>query len=179
MNTRNSGLLFVGIVLILIGVLSLISNWIHVDWFSLFCPALLIFFGIWMLIKPRQIGFIGDANVVFIGEIERSGQWQASGESFLAFVGDIDLDLTKAELPLGETSYSFTGFVTDAEVLVPANVGVRVSAAGFINEVKLQGRKQESFIAPLNWTSENYADAERKIRLDSTGFVNELKVRQV
>ncbi|MFZ6028351.1 MAG: cell wall-active antibiotics response protein LiaF [Chloroflexota bacterium] len=179
MNTRNTGLLFVGLVLIAIGVVSLISNWIDVNWFSLLCPSLLIFLGVWMLIRPRQVGFIGDANVVFIGEIERSGSWQATGESFLTFVGDIDLDLTKAELPLGETSYSFTGFVTDAEVLVPADVGVRLSAAGFITEVKIQGHKQERFLAPLNWTSENYAAAERKIRLDATGFVNELKVRQV
>jgi predicted membrane protein len=179
MNTRNSGLIFMGIVLIGIGIMSLVSIWVHVDWFSLFCPSMLILFGIWMLIKPRQVGFIGDADVVFIGEVNRSGQWQAKGESFLAFIGDIDLDLTKADLPVGETSYSFTGFVTDADVLVPAAVGVRVSAAGFISEVKLPGHKEESFIAPLTWQSENYASAERKIRLDSTGFVNEIKVRQI
>src|SRR5512145_1636856 len=162
MNTRNSGLLFVGMVLILIGILSLISNWVNVNWFGLFFPALLIFFGVWMLIKPRQVGFIGDSNVTFIGEVERSGNWQVKGESFLAFVGDVDIDLTKAEIPLGETSYSFTGFVTDTEIIVPADVGVRLSAAGFISEAKIQGKKEESFLFPLTWTSDNYTSAERK-----------------
>jgi predicted membrane protein len=179
MNTRNSGLLFFGIALIAIGVLSLFSTWLHVNWGSLFFPALLVLFGVWMLIKPRQVGFIGDANVVFIGEVRRSGQWQVTGESFLAFISDIDLDLTKADLPVGETNYSFMGFVSDADVLVPESVGVSVSAAGFISEVKLSGHKEESFIVPLTWQSDNYASAERKIRLDAVGFINELKVRQV
>lgn len=180
MNTRNSGLIFVGIALIGVGVMSLVSTFVHVNWFSLFCPSMLILFGIWMLIKPRQVGFVGDTNVSFIGEVDRSGPWKASGESFLTFIGDIDLDLTQAELPVGETSYSITGFVTDTDVLIPAGVGVRVTAMGFISEVKVSGqKKEESFIAPLTWESENYASAERKVRLDATGFVNEIKVRLI
>ena len=162
MNTRNSGLLFAGAFLIIIGILSLFSIWFHINWSGLFFPVLLIFFGAWMLIRPRQVGFVGDANLVFIGEIERSGHWPVKGESFLSFVGDIDLDLTQAELPVGETNFSFTGFVTDATLLVPSEIGVQVSAAGFISEIKPAGYKKESFIAPLNWQSENYASAERK-----------------
>jgi predicted membrane protein len=179
MNTRNFGLVLVGSFLILIGLLSLLSLWIDVNWAGLFFPALLIFFGVWMLLKPHQVGFVGDANVVFIGDIDRSGRWQVKGESFLSFVGDVDLDLTQADIPVGETGYAFTGFICDADVLLPASVGVRISAAGFISEVKLPGHKEESFIVPLTWESENYASAERKIRLDATGFVNEIKVRQV
>lgn len=179
MNTRNTGLIFVGVLLILFGLMSLISIWIDVDWFGLFCPSVLIILGIWMLLKPGQISFIGDANISFIGEIKRSGSWQPSGESFLAFIGDLDLNLVHAELSSGETHYSFTGFITDVDMSLPADVGLRISALGFISELKIQDQKQESFIAPLNWFSSDYETAERKVCLDMVGFVNEIKVHQV
>ena len=179
MKAQNTGLLLAGSALILIGFLSLLSLWVDINWFGLICPSALILLGIGMLLRPRQVGIIGNSNLSFIGEIERSGSWQPDSESFLAFVGDIDLDLTQADLRQGETNYSFTGFVVDADIFIPADVGVKVVQTGFVSEIKVQGHKKDSFLAPLTWVSENYEAAERKLRIESVGFVNEVKLRQV
>jgi len=179
MKAQNTGLLLAGSALIVIGALSLLSMWLDINWFGLICPTALILLGIGMLLRPRQVGIIGNSNLSFIGEIERSGSWQPKSESFLAFVGDFDLDLTQADLQMGETNYSVTGFVVDADIFLPADVGAKVVQSGFVSEIKVQGRKNESFLAPLTWVSENYETAERKVRIDAVGFVTEVKIRQV
>jgi len=175
---RNTGVLFFGGLLILIGLASLVGALFEVNVWALFWPLLLVGLGVWLLIRPRLVGPDHGLEINFIGDFNRSGNWRAVNEELYTFVGDINLDLTRAELKLGETVYRFTGFIADVDVNIPADVGVAVSASGFVIGVNFFGRKMDQFLVPVEWQTPNYAAAERKIRIEATFFVTDLTIKQ-
>ncbi len=176
---RNPGLLIFGGFLILLGLSSLFSTLFNIDLWALLWPALLILLGVWLLLRPRFGGPAGGIDVSLFGEVERSGAWKASNEEFWTFVGDVKLDLTGAEIAPGETIYRFNGFIADVDIYLPQGVGLSVGANGFVSSIKLPGEKRDRFLIPFEWKSLNYDSAERKIRLETLFFVNDLKIKQV
>jgi lia operon protein LiaF len=109
--------------------------------------------------------------------MRRKGTWQVKNEEIWTFLGDVFLDLTGAEIPGGETVYRIYGFIGDVDLIVPQGVGVSVSSAGFINDVKILGHKRSSIVFPIDFASEDYETAERKIRLDVAFFISDVKAK--
>ncbi|HEX6384521.1 MAG TPA: cell wall-active antibiotics response protein LiaF [Anaerolineae bacterium] len=176
---RNQGQIFVGAVLILLGVLFLVSNIFNVD-IGAFCwPLAFILLGVWLLLRPQMLGPDTVTTQKLFGEIERTGAWQVVDEEIWAFITDLELDMTKADIPPGETYIRCLGFVGDVELFVPEDVGVKVSSTAFVSDVSLPDQKQESFLSPVRLQTNNYKMAERKIYLETTYFVGEVKVRQL
>lgn len=177
---RNQTQLFFGLLVIFFGVLFLIGNLFDVN-IGAFCwPIGLILIGLWLIMRPRMAGPNTGTNFIFLGDYERSGPWVVKNEEFYSFIAETDLDFTKAEIPLGETQIRAYGFIGDIDLLVPADVGVAVNSSAFVTSLKQAGEKEEdSFLAPVNWQSDNYKLAERKIRLEAGHFIAEIKVRQI
>jgi predicted membrane protein len=176
---RSQTQLVLGVIIILMGVLFLIGNLFDVDVGAFCWPIGLIVVGLWLLLRP-QIASAGTVTTQkILVDIERMGPWQVDDEEFLVFIADMDLDMTKAAIPLGETRLRAFGFVGDIELLVPEEVGVAISSTAFVSDVKMVGRKEESILSPLHLQSDNYKTAERKIHLDTAFFVADLKIRQV
>lgn len=177
---RNQTQLFFGLLVILIGVLFLVGNLFDIS-IGAFCwPIGLILVGLWLIMRPRMAGPNTGTNFLFLGDAERSGQWTVTDEEFYTFIGDMDMDFTKADIPVGETQLRFYGFINDIDVFVPADVGVAVQSSAFVTSFKAVGEGDEdSFLMPLNWQSDNYKLAERKIRLEAGHFIADIKVRQI
>jgi len=174
---RNSGVLFFGGLLILIGVMILAGSIFDVNMWNFFWPILLILLGLWILVRPRWVGPKGPVEFLFFNNLRRKGVWQVKNEEIWSFLGDVFLDLTGAEIPAGETIYRIYGFIGNVDLIVPQGVGVSVSSAALINEVKILGRKQSSILFPLDMASEDYETAERKIRLDVAFFISDVKIK--
>jgi lia operon protein LiaF len=174
---RNSGVLFFGTLLILIGVLILAGSIFDVNVWNFIWPVILILLGVWLLVRPRLAGSMGTANFLFFNNLRRKGAWPVKSEEIWVFLGDVFMDLTSADIPLGETVYRIYGFIGDVDLVVPQDVGVSVSSAAFINEIKVFGKKQSSILFPIEATSEAYATAERKIRLDVAFFISDVKIK--
>jgi lia operon protein LiaF len=176
---RNQGQLIAGVAIIAIGLIILFSNLLDINLWGLCWPALLIVLGLWLLLRPQMVGRDAHVSVKLIGDFDRAGAWEPVDEEFWVLVGDIDLDLTGTSIPVGETRFRTYGFVGDVELIVPRDVGVAVTSTAFVSDVKAFGDRRETFLAPLEVTSENYAAAERKVRLLTYAFVGDVKVRQV
>ena len=174
---RNRGQIVVGGLLLLFGILLILSNVFHFDVSAVCWPTALILLGVWLLLRPRLSG--AGINISPLANIRRVGQWQMSNEEFWIFVGDIRIDLSQAEIPAGETMLRAFGFVGDIRLILPSDVGLSISSTAFVNDVKIQGRKQDYFLAPFTYTSENYATAERKVHLENLFFVADLKITQI
>ncbi len=174
---RNSGVLFFGGLLILIGVMILAGSLFNVNTWAFFWPVLLILLGLWILIRPRWTGGVGPASIVFFNNLRRKGDWQVKGEEIWVFLGNVLMDLTSAEIPTGETVYRIYGFIGDVDLIVPPGVGVSVSSAAFINDIKIFGKKQSSILIPIEAASEGYETAERKIRLDVAFFISDVRFK--
>jgi len=174
---RNSGVLIFGGFLILIGVMILAGAIFDVNMWSFFWPVMLILVGFWILVRPRWVSPKGPVEFLFFNNLRRKGAWQVKNEEIWSFLGDVYLDLTSAEIPAGETVYRIYGFIGDVDLVVPQGVGVSVSSAAFINEVKVLGRKQSSILLPVDLASEDYETVERKIRLDVAFFISDVKIK--
>lgn len=175
----NRGQLTIGMVLVLLGVIFLLGTLFNINVWAICWPAGLIALGVWLILRPRLTGPGTGSEVVLLGELRRRGNWTVRDEEIWLGVADADLDLTGAEIPPGETRVRVFGFVGDVDVLVPAGVGVSVSAAGFVIDSDLLGREQETFLTPVEAVSADYGSAERRLRIEMTSFVCNLKVKRV
>jgi predicted membrane protein len=176
---RDKGSVLVGTVLIGLGVLFLLSIWLRINLWGFFWPGLLIVLGIVILMRARATPAGTRSEFMLLGDIDREGDWPVTNEETWVGVGDIDLDFTRANVPVGETTIGLRGFVGDVAVIVPQSVGLSINASGFVTNVKQGGREHPVFLGPYRYQSEGYATVERKIRLETSFFVHDLKLKQI
>jgi len=173
---RNKVLLIAGSLLIAFGLLQIISYFLNINFLAIAFALCLILVGVILLIRPN-FGFPGPgAKFRPIYEISRHKEWTAQNEEIWMFVGDIHLDLSRAEIPPGETTIRVFGFVGEVEILTPDDIGLYISSAGFLNQTNFLGQKREVFFTPANYKSDNYPEFERRMRLEFLGFVVELNL---
>ncbi|MCB8984113.1 MAG: cell wall-active antibiotics response protein [Ardenticatenaceae bacterium] len=174
---RNQGQFTLGIVIVVVGVVLLLANLLHIDLGVICWPMAFILLGLFFILRPRMIEPGTAVTQKFLGEVKRSGSWAVNDEEFWYFIADADFDMTSADIPFGETRIRALGFVSDIDLRVPKDVGVLVSSTAFVSEVDMLGDKEESFLGPIHLETPNYKLAERKIRLETTSFVSDIKVR--
>jgi len=175
---RNQGQFTLGVVVVVVGVVLLVANLLHID-LGLFCwPLAFILLGLFFILRPRMIEPGTAVTQKFLGEVDRRGIWNVTDEEFWYFIADADFDMTEASIPYGETRIRTLGFISDIDVRVPKDVGLLVSSTAFVSDVDVLGSREESFLGPVYQETPNYKQAERKIRLETTSFVSDIKIRQ-
>lgn len=176
---RNNGLVFLGLALVALGLMSIIGIVFGINLWSLCWPAALIAAGVWMLARPRL--HFGGENVTIrpLADIKRFGAWQVRPEEIWIFVGDVELDLARAEIPQGITTLRIFGFVGDIDLFVPREVGLTVVSNAFISDARLDENKRESFLLPVELSTPNDPAAAQRVRVETFFFISEIKARQV
>ena len=175
---RNQGQVLFGVLIIVIGLAFLLGSVFDVDVGGLCFPAGLILLGIWILFRPRLVGPDAARGLRVFGPMRRRGVWQVADEDIWIFVGDVRLDMTQAEIPLGETRIRVFGFVGDVRLLVPEGVGVSLSSMAFVTDARLLGQRRDGLLVPVHLTSDDYETGERKVRLETMSFVGDVRVRR-
>jgi predicted membrane protein len=173
---RNQAQLIFGGIIIFIGTLALLSNLFNVDFGGFFLPAVLILIGILIIFRPRSLSPGTGFNFRFLGDVIRKGEWKVSSEEMWFFLGSLKLDMSQADIPLGETSYRVFSFLGDVRLVIPENVGVSISSFSFITDARLLGERFSGFITPLEWSTNGYEESERKIRIERVSFLGNLRV---
>ena len=177
MNSQRQ--LILAVVIIAVGLVFLIGNVFDVDIWTVFWPTLLILLGLGLLLRPQIVSQDTAVRQKLIGDIRRDGVWQVTDEQFWVGVGDITLDMKDAKIPVGETRIRVWSFVSPVRMLVPPDIGVSVSSTAFVTDARIFERKRESILAPFHTVSDDYETAEKKIYLEVTSFVGDLRVRRV
>mgnify|MGYP000618449652 CR=1 FL=1 len=177
---RNQGMALIGALLMVAGILLLLGSLFDINLWAVCFPLGLILLGVFVLFRPRMVGPDTTSHIAFVDEAERSGPWALTNEEHWAFVLDGTFDLTKADIPSGETLIRAFGFVNDVDILVPADVGLALDLASFVTSLKANGDAEEdSFLAPVSWRSDGYKGMERRVRFEMTQFVGDVKVRTI
>jgi predicted membrane protein len=169
MQNRNQAL--IGVILVLLGLGFLLANLLRISFWAICFPAGLILLGILMLTRPA-----GSANWHFFGNVRRGDDWQVHDEELWIFLGEAKFDFTHAQLPVGETVIRLNGFIGDVDVIAPPDIGVLVSASGFVVDLRTPTEKIDRFLSPVDVASPNYATAERKLRLITAFFVGDIDI---
>jgi hypothetical protein len=108
---------------------------------------------------------------------DRSG-WTVNDAVVSTVLGDIALDLRRAELPEGETQLTLLCWIGAIDVRVPPSVGVDVTAQAIVGSVDVLGRREEGFVRDINVRSEDYERQPRRLLLRLSTFVGELRVAE-
>jgi hypothetical protein len=170
--------LVIGGMILLYGLLLLIGEIFHINLGKLCWPVALILIGLALIFLPRLYARRPGFQLHIFPGIHRCGAWTLRPEEILMFVGDIDLDLTQAVIPAGETTIRVYVFVADIDLLIPKEVGIQIASTAFLNDARLWKQKQSLFVSTLEQSSPNYSQAVRKVRFESYLFVADLKMDQ-
>jgi predicted membrane protein len=175
---RNQPQVWFGVLIIVLGIVFLLGTLFSFNVWTYCWPIGLIALGVVVLIRPRTLGPHATSTAIVLGDIKRDETWKVSDEEFWAGICGLKLDLSRAEIPIGETHLRLISFIGDIDLRLPQEVGIHITSNAFISDVKLFGRKQDSFFLPNDVTSDNYATAERKIRLDTGCFIADIDVKR-
>jgi lia operon protein LiaF len=173
---RPRGLMVFGIILIAFGLIALISTVTGFDFWQVCFPVGLILLGVWVLWRPRMVR--GDTEIHFqlIGDVKRTGSWTFKKEEIWSFIGDIDIDLNQVQVVPGENKLHAYNFIGDVDIIVPSDIGLSLIADGFLNSIKWMGTKQDNFFTTAHLTTPGYDQAERKVQIEVTSFIGDIKV---
>jgi predicted membrane protein len=166
-----------GGILILIGVFVLLENLLDISLWAYCLPIGMILLGAWLLYRPRMVASGTEVTLHPLGDIKRSGTWDATNEEIWMFVGNTKLDFTEADLAFGETKYDIFCFVGDIDLVFPQDVGYQIASTAFLNSSKVQGKKEDVFLSTYRQSSEGYSEAERKVQVEILSFVSDLDIK--
>jgi predicted membrane protein len=173
----NKRQIIIGSLVIIFGLVLLLEAIFDIDIWALICPAALIGLGVWWIVRPRISEVDSDIHIFFAHNIRRRGDWTATNEEFWGFAIDLNLDLSETEIPSSESTIRTYGFVTELRLLLPEDVGLSVNTMAFVTEDRILGKKEDRILAPYSWKSENYATADRKLRIEANSFVVDVRVK--
>jgi lia operon protein LiaF len=177
-NMRNQQQLIIGAALLILGLLWTIGALTGVSIGRFLFPLLLIGLGVWFILRP-QVGEPGARDrFKILGDVKLSETGQIEDQSMWIGIGDVDLDLSHAEVPIGETLIRAEGFVGDVKLIVPDGVGVKVQSVGLIVDTKVLGNKEDGFLSPVEITSPDWHDTERHVLLKTGHFIGDIQVRR-
>jgi lia operon protein LiaF len=167
-----------GIVIIVIGLLFLISALTGFNVWSLICPAALILLGVALIVRTRRVDSDTDFSVKVTGDIRRRDGETLKNQEIWVGIADVDFFPAHADIPTGETRLRLLGFVGDLDLRIPEGVGLSIASLAFVTEAKILGDKTSNIVTPFEYATPGYDEAERKIRLEATFFVADIKVRR-
>ncbi|MUG43894.1 cell wall-active antibiotics response protein LiaF [Paenibacillus woosongensis] len=121
-----------------------------------------------------KAGFIGD---VHLGQ----DYFQLQPMNISHFIGDTVIDLTKAQIPYGETKINVSAFIGDVKVFIPEDmdIGITATSSALIGDLKVLSQKRGGFLSNVNAQSPHYGEAGKRIKLVVSVFVGDVKVNMV
>jgi predicted membrane protein len=103
--------------------------------------------------------------------------WAVDEDAVVSTVlGDISLDLRRADLPEGETQLTLLCWVGTIQVRVPRDVDLDVTAQAIVGTVDILGRRETGFVRDIRVQSEAYGRQPRRLQMRLSTFVGELLV---
>ena len=196
----NSARIIVGALILLIGVawmLEIAGAVDEIPW-SYLLPAAVIVIGVGLIADSRGpthggLVFLGIVLTLFllidvsvssfnfttgdtvIGPSSHSPASVDDLDDYGIFAGELTVDLTGVEFPVGETEVNASAFAGSVKIIVPAGVTVELNAGTFAGEIRALGKRSEGLGPRLDETFPG-TDAGRVLVLDVTTFAGEIEV---
>ncbi|MDO8490807.1 MAG: cell wall-active antibiotics response protein LiaF [Dehalococcoidia bacterium] len=180
MRQRGTGALIVAAVLIIVGVIALVDNfgWLDLGWGNLW-PVILIVIGLLLIWGQSKVRSLGPQFERVVGDIRLGEQgWDLRNANIDHGIGNVFLDLTKAEIPSGETALSIESWIGNIDILVPADLALSVRGRVTVGSLTLLGHKSDGFLRELDFRSPDYDTAARKVKMALNMVIDDAKVRR-
>lgn len=166
----------IALAFILLGVLLLLRNLGLIVWnWGIVWALVLIGLGIrlvWRAFQPVPTGVscgMGNYRPRLVGKEMRNA-------NFSHGVGDFELDFTGATIPAGTSRVYATLGLGNLTVIVPRDLAVRVRARAVLGDVQVFQYKGDGIAPHVEFASEDYATATRKLDLQASVGIGDAKV---
>ncbi|MEA3327141.1 MAG: cell wall-active antibiotics response protein LiaF [Chloroflexota bacterium] len=169
--------IILGITLVVLGLFSLIEVFFVFNPWRFFGPLILIGLGILLILRPRIAGQNVKVQMPILGDVRKRGFWEATQHEIWWIVGTSWLDFTDAVFPTGDALIRIFGFVTDVKITLPEDVGLQINSTAIVSELKGFERKEEWILNSLEYQTPNYISAEKRVTVQTVGFVSEVRVK--
>lgn len=101
------------------------------------------------------------------------------GHNVAAIFGDVVVDLTAEDLPLGETTIHVYSIFSSLNILADDDVGIRITGVTMFSEVKLRDRNLGNGVFNVNeYRSPGYSQSVRRLHIDATSIFSSVKLKK-
>ena len=94
-------------------------------------------------------------------------------------IGDVEVRLHGAQLGPGLNRMVISGFIGDIRVFVPMDMPFFASCSNFIGDLELTDRRTSGFGNNIDFQTDDYSSAERKLYIAAHNFIGDIKVHKV
>ncbi|MCP8968679.1 cell wall-active antibiotics response protein LiaF [Ectobacillus ponti] len=94
-------------------------------------------------------------------------------------IGDVEVDLSTAMIPEGETVLVIHGVIGNIRLHVPYDVELSLHHSVLIGKTVMLGEEDRSWNQTLSWMTEGYAAAPRRVKIVTSLFIGDTEVRYV
>ncbi len=176
----GAGRLALGLLLLFVGVVTLadgvgLINFSFGYLLSRFWPVILIALGVIILYesnRPRAAGSSAEGDRIthesIFGDLRLTQPgWQLRDLRASTIIGDMKIDLSKANIPDGETTIDLRAVIGDLDVWAPRDLPVAIEARCTFASVNRFGHKQDVILRRYIETPPDYESATRRVRVQA------------
>jgi predicted membrane protein len=167
-----------GLILIVLGILLILNNF-DIDAWDYVWPLAIILFGVYLITRGRhrsnsqsrlsEFRVLGDSrHAGYTGEID--------GADISHFIGDVELNLTGAQLKPGVNKLHVSMFIGDIRITIPAGMAVSASGSVAFGDVRIFDRKEEGIFLSVREKSSGYDSAEKKLHISCAAFIGDITI---
>jgi lia operon protein LiaF len=185
MRRRSLWELVLGIIIVLIGLVALANNLGYTSItagqvFGVLFALALILLGAWLIGNTRRSPQTpASINRVLGDTVVGRERFQLRRLGVQSGVGDIRIDLTRADIPDSAGYVDISSVVGDVEVLVPAGLAARAHASAWVGDVRVFGIREDGFARDVAFTTENFDNAEKRVIIDTRIVIGDILITRV
>ncbi len=171
-----------GIILLGIGILFLGRNigFYEADlgyFLRLIWPLLLIFIG-WIILSGTS-GLGKSYFALMSGLSLKNEGWKLTNRDFVALMGGIEIDLTAADIPEGETVLGLTAIMGGIDVKVPRDLEVKCSGTAILGGVNFFKNESGGIILSRHIVHKGAEDGSRNVTISCKAVLGGIEVKEV
>ena len=101
------------------------------------------------------------------------------GHNVAAIFGDVVVDLTAEDLPLGETTIHVYSIFSSLNVLAQDDVGIRITGVTMFGEIKMRDQQVGNGVFSVSeYRSPGYSQSVRRLHIDATSVFSSVKLKK-
>jgi len=181
MRRFSSGQMFLGAFITLLGLFLLLDALFPgVLKGSVFWPLVFIFLGVWFLWRTLVVQPGEERRGRLLGDVRlgRKGPWDLTKDlDIQSGIGSVKIDLAQAQIPDGEHRVRAEAWAGDVDVWVPPDLAYSATGRVVVGSLRMLDRRDDGVMLERTVTSANYDVAAKRVRIEASLIVGDVRIR--
>lgn len=179
-NRKNKYNLVIGLILLLLGVAIIARNLGYYSFdfsilWKLVWPLLLIFIG-YNLVRSEAFSRNG-SWVVMSGIEQKQEGWKLENKTYNVLMGGIDLDLTTADIPEGETTLDISAIMGGIDIKASRDLPIILNNTAILGGVKLFEDESGGILVNRQFVNKGNEDSSKKLIINSRCIMGGINIK--